>query len=195
MKKVLLLLAKGFEIYEASAFIDVIGWNLEEGDGSTRLYSCGFGREVKSTFEQRFLVDYLVSEVKADDFDALAIPGGFEPYGFYEEAYSEPFLALIREFAAQNKPIASICVGALPVAKSGLLKGCKATTYNQGGKRQKALREMGAEVQQVPIVQEGNIITSWGPGTAVEVAFLLLERLTSTENTNVVRRLMGFSVD
>jgi 4-methyl-5(b-hydroxyethyl)-thiazole monophosphate biosynthesis len=192
MKKVLLLLANGFEVYEASAFIDVIGWNHEEGDGSTRLYTCGITPEVTSTFGQRFVVDYLLSEVKADDYDALAIPGGFEPYGFYKDAYSEPFLSLIREFAAQNRPIASICVGALPVAKSGLLQGCKATTYNQGEKRQQALHEMGAEVQQVPIVQEANIITSWGPGTAIDVAFMLLERLTSTENTKHVRKLMGF---
>ena len=34
MKKVLLLLADGFEIYEASVFIDVIGWNLVEGDNT-----------------------------------------------------------------------------------------------------------------------------------------------------------------
>ncbi len=192
MKKVLLLLANGFEVYEASAFIDVIGWNHEEGDGTTRLYTCGITAEVTSTFGQRFVVDYLLSEVKADDYDALAIPGGFEPYGFYKDAYSEPFLSLIREFAAQNKSVASICVGALPVAKSGLLQGCKATTYNQGEKRQQALHEMGAEVQQVPIVQESNIITSWGPGTAIDVAFILLERLTSSENTKHVRKLMGF---
>jgi len=192
MKKVLLLLANGFEVYEASAFIDVIGWNHEEGDGSTRLHTCGITSEVTSTFGQRFVVDQLLSEVKADDYDALAIPGGFEPYGFYDDAYSVPFLSIIREFARQNKPIASICVGALPVAKSGLLKGCKATTYNQGEKRQQALHDMGAEVQQVPIVQESNIITSWGPGTAVDVAFMLLERLTSNENTKHVRKLMGF---
>jgi protein deglycase len=37
MKKVLLLLADGFEIYEASVFIDVIGWNLVEGDNSTQV--------------------------------------------------------------------------------------------------------------------------------------------------------------
>ena len=192
MKKVLLLLANGFEVYEASAFIDVIGWNHEEGDGSTRLHTCGITPEVTSTFGQRFVVDQLLSEVKASDYDALAIPGGFEPYGFYKDAYSEPFLSLIREFAAQNRPIASICVGALPVAKSGLLQGCKVTTYNQGEKRQQALHEMGAEVQQVPIVQEANIITSWGPGTAIDVAFMLLVKLTCSENTKHVRKLMGF---
>ena len=43
---------------------------------------------------------------------------GFEEYGFYEEAYKEPTLELIRSFAAAKKPIASVCVGTFPVAKS-----------------------------------------------------------------------------
>ncbi len=41
MKKVLLLLADGFEIFEASVFIDVIGWNHVEGDRNTELFTCG----------------------------------------------------------------------------------------------------------------------------------------------------------
>jgi 4-methyl-5(b-hydroxyethyl)-thiazole monophosphate biosynthesis len=36
MKKVLLFLTKGFETYEASVFIDIFGWNLIEGDKSTK---------------------------------------------------------------------------------------------------------------------------------------------------------------
>ena len=53
MKKVLLLLANGFEILEASAFIDVIGWNLKEGDQSTALHTCALSKEIKSAFDQK----------------------------------------------------------------------------------------------------------------------------------------------
>ena len=52
-KKILLLLSNGFEILEASLFIDVMGWNLEEGDQSTELYSCGLRKELKSSFGQK----------------------------------------------------------------------------------------------------------------------------------------------
>src|SRR6266542_6953413 len=107
MKKVLLLLPEGFETFEASVFIDVIGWNLEEGDGSTQLFSCGLKKEVKTSFNQTFVVDYTIDAVNPDDFDALAIPGGFEVYDFYREAYDERFLALIREFNSRSKIIAS----------------------------------------------------------------------------------------
>src|SRR5665647_1777765 len=130
MKKVLLLLADGFETFEASVFIDVIGWNLIEGDNSTELFTCGLRKEIKSSFNQRFIVDYLINDIDIGSFDALAVPGGFEVYGFYNDAYDEQFLGLIRGFKASNKFIASVCVGALPLGKSGVLKDKKGTTYN-----------------------------------------------------------------
>jgi len=76
MKKVLLFLADGFETYEASVFIDVIGWNQVDGDGTTQLFSCGLRREIKSSFNQRFIVDYLVDEIDTTEFETLVIPGG-----------------------------------------------------------------------------------------------------------------------
>jgi 4-methyl-5(b-hydroxyethyl)-thiazole monophosphate biosynthesis len=190
-QKILLLLANGFEILEASAFIDVMGWNLEEGDNSTKLYSCGLRSEISSSFNQKFTVDYIVNEVDVDSFDALVVPGGFKNYGYYEDAYNIEFLNLIREFTSQNKIIASVCVGALPLAKSGILKNKNATTYNQADYRQ-TLKNLGVVVSNEEIVIHDNLITSNGPSTAIEVAFILLERLTSKENTLQVRKLMGF---
>lgn len=192
MKKVLLLLADGFETFEACVFIDVIGWNLEEGDKSTKLYTCGLRKELKTSFDQRFIVDYTTEEVDVNDFDALAIPGGFEDYGFYKDAYHVHFLKIISTFRKQNKMIASICVGALPVGKCGILTGKKGTTYNNPIRRD-ALRSFGVEVLNQPIVIDDNIITSWNPSTAMDVAYLLLEHLTNKENTLHVRKLMGFA--
>ena len=190
-QKILLLLANGFEILEASAFIDIMGWNLEEGDNSTKLYSCGLRKEVNSSFNQKFIVNYLVNEVDIDSFHALVIPGGFKNYGYYKDAYNIEFLNLIREFRSKNKIIASVCVGALPLAKSGVLKNKNATTYNQAEYRQ-SLKNNAVVVSNEEIVIDDKLITSNGPSTATEVAFILLERLTSIENTLKVRKLMGF---
>ncbi len=191
MKKVLLLLADGFEILEASVFIDVIGWNHVEGDRTTELFTCGLKKEIKSSFNQRLIVDYLIEDIDLSSFDALAIPGGFEVYGFYDDAYHDKFLDLIRGFKTNNKIIASICVGALPVGKSGILNGKKGTTYNSAIRRG-ALQEFGVQVVNQPIVMDDNMITSWNPSTAVDVALLLLELLTTKNNADKVRGLMGF---
>jgi 4-methyl-5(b-hydroxyethyl)-thiazole monophosphate biosynthesis len=194
MKKVLLLLANGYETYEASVFIDVIGWNLVDGDHSTKLYSCGTNRVVTSSFDQKTIVDYTLEEICANEFDALAIPGGFEEYDFYRDAYSQAFLELVREFKSRGKLIASICVGALILGKSGILKNVRATTYNMKPARQDTLRSFGANVQNLPVVFAENTITCWNPSTAMDVAFLLLEELTSPENAAHIKAIMGFPV-
>ena len=191
MKKVLLLLANGFEFFEASAFIDVMGWNLEEGDCSTKLYIGGITKEIKSAFNHRLMADYLIDDLDVSEFDALAIPGGFEVYNFYHDAYSEKFTDLIRTFRTSDKIIASICAGALPLGKSGILKGKNGTVYRSPVRRE-ALRSFDVNVLDQPIVIDDNIITSWNPATAIDVALLLLELLTSKENADKVRQLMGF---
>jgi len=191
MKKILLLLAEGFEVFEASVFIDVIGWNLVHGNKSTQLSTCGLRKEIKSSFDQRFIVDYVIDDIKITEYDALAIPGGFEIYGYYTDAYNEKFLDLIRNFKANNKIIASICVGALPLGKSGILKDKKGTTYDSPT-RLDSLKEFGVNVINQPIVMDDNVITSWNPYTAINVALLLLEHLSTKENSDKVRHLMGF---
>ncbi|MDR3566024.1 MAG: DJ-1/PfpI family protein [Negativicutes bacterium] len=192
-KKVLLLLANGFEAYEASVFTDVLGWNKIEGDGSTTVITCGKHSRLKCTWNFTVVPEMLLADVDVALFDALAIPGGFEEAGFYEDAFCDEFLAIIREFDQAGKIIASICVGALPVGKSGVLEGRQGTTYHlNDGVRQKQLADFGVEVVDQPIVIDANIITSSSPATALDVAFTLLERLTSAENCRGVKRLMGF---
>jgi len=193
MKRVLLLVCRGTEIYEAAAFYDVLGWADLEGSEPIEAVAVGVSEEVRCTFGLRIKPDRLLEDVDAADFNALAIPGGFEEYGFYEDAYAPEVSELIRVFHDAGKPVAAVCVGALPVAKSGILEGRCATTYAlSGGHRRKQLAEMGANVKDCAVAEDGNVITSTGPSTAVDVAFRLLERLTGGENALHIRRLMGF---
>jgi 4-methyl-5(b-hydroxyethyl)-thiazole monophosphate biosynthesis len=193
VKKVLLLLCQGVEIYEASAFYDVLGWSKEYCEEKVEVVTVGLQNPVRGTFGIKIIPDCLLAEVEADDFDALAVLGGFETYGFYEQAYSQPVGNLIRRFDGLKKPIAAICVGALPVANSGILKGRQATTYHlRDGIRRKQLAEFGANVADKPIVYDGNVITSTSPATAMGVAFGLLGMLTDDENAARIQKLMGF---
>ncbi len=191
--KVLLFLAKGFETMEASAFIDVMGWAGDSFHNDVKVITCGFNKTVVSTFGVPVTVDILLKDVNVKDYDALAIPGGFEEYGFYGEAFSDKVSDIIRQFNAQNKMIASVCVGALVLAHSGILAGRRATTYHlNGGKRQKQLAEYGVEVVNEPVVKTDNILTSYCPQTAPEVAFILLGELIGKDKMLVVKKAMGF---
>lgn len=194
MKKILLLLANGFESYEASVFTDVFGWNLLEGDGSTKLDSVGLHPVLDCTWGYRCLPNFQLNEINIDDYDALVIPGGFEEAGFYVDAYDEQFFEVIRNFDKQEKLIASICVAALSIGKSGVLKNRKGTTYTfENNTRRDQLAEFGVNLVNERIVQDRNIITSSSPETSLDVAFMALEQLTSTANMQEVKRRMGFA--
>lgn len=191
--KVLLFLAKGFETIEASVFIDIIGWARNDYHHEIEVVTCGFNKTVVSTFGVPVIVDKLIGEINVDDYDALAIPGGFEEFGFYDEAFSSELSDIIIKFNRQNKPIATVCVAALAPGYSGILKGKEATTYHlNGGIRQQQLAEYGALIVNRPVVKSGNIITSYCPQTAPDVAFTLLEMLIGTADTEVVKTAMGY---
>jgi protein deglycase len=192
-KRVLILVAGGVELLELAAFTDVLGWADTLGSERIEVVCAGLHPRLRCTFGPDLIPDAQLDQLVLADFDALAIPGGFETAGFYTDAYAEPFLDAIRAFDRAGKPIAAICVAALPVAKSGVLKGRRATTYKLlGGKRRTQLAELGADVVDAPMVRDGNVITSTGPSTSVPVALALVEILTSRENAAQIRELMGF---
>ena len=194
MKRVLMLLANGVEPLEMAAFTDVLGWANLLGDHPVELVNAGLRRKIVTTFGLMLNPSFLLSDLDVSRFDALALPGGFEPSGFYEEALSEPFLATIRHFVEAGKPVASVCVSSVCLGVAGVLRDRNATTYHQeGGKRKNQLLETGARFVDRPVVVDDQIITSSGPGTATEVAFVLLEKITSVENAAVIRKKMRFT--
>ncbi len=193
MKKIFLLLCDGTEILEAAAFFDVFGWTGTENTEKVNVITAGLRTPVTCAFGLKVIPDIMLPDADAEKFDALAVPGGFGRFGYYTDAYSEPVIRLIKKFAESNKPIASVCVGALPVAKAGILTGRRGTTYHlMDGSSRKQLAEFGVQVVDASLVRDGNIITSTSPGTAVEVALNLLAELTGLENADHIRRIMGF---
>ena len=170
-----------------------MGWSRSFGIEPVDLITTGLRPELICTWNLIVRPELEFEKINVRDFDALAIAGGFEKAGFYEDAYDERLLNLIREFDKERKIIAAICVSALPVGKSGVLKGRKATTYDLlDGVRRKQLADFGAKVQDENIVIDKNIITSTGPSTGLDVAFKLLEMLTSFENVQIVKKFMRF---
>ena len=189
---ILLFLAQGFEDLEAVAILDVFGWtqyreNLKEASVTTT----GFHPIVKSRFGLKVEPDTLYSKVNPKDYQALVLPGGFHSHGF-DEAYDSRIHHLAREIHQAGGYIATMCVGILPIADAGLLNGKQATTYPYSRNHDNIdrLKKNGAKVVKGPVVMDDRIISCSGPGSSLEVAFLLMECLMGPEMAEQVRHYM-----
>ena len=190
-KRVLILLSNGFEVMEAGCFTEVFGWASIYGDTRFDQLSVGLRSPIRSTFGFDVIPEALLSDIKADDFDALVIPGGFGDAGFYEDALCEPFLETIRNFDRRKAPIAAVCVSALSLAAAGVLTGKRATVYHQiGGARKAELESRGVIFVDQPLVIDGHLMTSTGPGTGIELALKLLECLSTPAFSQEIRMRM-----
>lgn len=98
-----------------------------------------------------------IDELRADDYDALLVPGGRAP----QKLCKEPrVLELVRAFAAAGKPLAAICHGPQVLLAAGVLSGRSATCYR---KIAHELRAGGVHHRDAEVVVDGNLVTSRHP--------------------------------
>jgi protease I len=103
--------------------------------------------------------DLLVADARAEEFDALLLPGGVRnPDALRTDAAA---IALIRAFAKGGKPVAAICHGPWLLVEADLLRGRRATSWPS---IRTDLRNAGADVIDEAAVTDGNIVTSREPG-------------------------------
>jgi transcriptional regulator GlxA family with amidase domain len=118
-----------------------------------------------------------------DDFDTLFIAGGFIPAGFFQGIdvgdpliFKNPALInWIRTMSTRVRRLASVCTGAFALAESGLLNGRRATTHWDFCQRLMLdYPEVSVEPNQI-FIQEGNIFTSGGVTSGIDLALAMLE--------------------
>lgn len=192
-KHVLLFCARGFEDLEAAAIIDVCGWTeYREHIPTVKVVTTGFHERVRGRFGLVITPDVLIEDVQSDQYDALALPGGFHAWGF-DEAYDPRVHSLARAIHTAGGTIATMCVGILPIAEAGLLKGKKATTYPYSRNHDNPgfLRRHGCTPTRGPIEMADRIISSTGPAQAVEVSLLMLEALIGVDAVGEIKRFMA----
>ena len=189
---ILLFLAQGFEDLEAAATIDAFGWTqYREHLRKATVTTSGFRAKVKGRFGLTVNPDLLYPEINPKNYQALVLPGGFHSHGF-DEAYDIKIQRLAREIHGNGGYIATMCVGVLPIADAGLLRGKEATTYPHSRYHDNIgrLKAGGAKVVDRHVVMDDRIISCDGPGSSLEVVFLLMECLLGAEMTQEVRRFM-----
>ncbi len=174
MKKVLLLLADGFEEIEALGTTDILRrLNLEVVTAALKKKSVTGSHNITVT------ADELFSDIQADEFDAVVLPGGLP--GALNLYNDERVINLLYKFAAENKITAAICAAPMVLDKAGLLEKCVFTmypaedlyTYLRSGKRPVA--DM--------VVTDGKVITGKGPGATAAFAGAIAQALQLPEST------------
>jgi 4-methyl-5(b-hydroxyethyl)-thiazole monophosphate biosynthesis len=118
-------------------------------------------------------------------FDLVVLPGG-EP-GATSLAGDPTLAALLRRRATAAQPIGAICAAPKVLAAAGLLRDRDATSHPSV---EAQLRQAGARYSTARVVRDGAIVTSRGPGTALEFALALLELLGLTDRAAEMRAAM-----
>ncbi len=166
MKTALIVLATGFEETEAVTIIDVLR------RAKVEITSASLGDTlVVGAHAIKVMADTKLADVTEKLFDAIILPGGMG--GTDNLLASEDVRAMLKKHADQGRIVSAICAAPLVLEKAGVLAGKRATIYP--GLDAKLLSASRVTVDIV--VEDGNVITSKGPGTAMEFALHLVERL------------------
>lgn len=165
MKTALVLFAAGSEELEAISIVNIL-----RRAGITVTLAGLTGGALRGARGVTLQPDTELDAVLHDNFDMLVLPGG-QP-GTRNLKADARVLKLAREMAQQGRYVAAICAAPSVLAAAGLLDGKRATCFPT------CLDEFPAvKLSTAAIIEDGNIITSRGPGTAMDFALLLAERL------------------
>jgi len=197
MKKIAVFLFEGAELFEIATFTDLFGWNNIVGLKEFRdikVETISYKESIKCTWGGKIKVEKVITEEnigKFFDYDILVIPGGFGKANFFEGKNNEIFKKLIKYFSESNKIIVAICSAVINLLESGYIKNKKVTTYLLDNKRYfNQLKNYNIIPVEEEIVIDDNLFTCSGPGNALEMSFKLLEKLTSSENLEIVKKNM-----
>lgn len=178
MAKVLIPLATGFEEIEALTVVDV----LRRADIEVTLAGLHAG-PVYGAHAISVICDATIDDVDVDTFDMIVLPGG-QPGS--DNLSADPRIrTLLDAFEARKKLIGAICAAPIVLAAAGLLRNRNVTCYPSYRDRLQ-----GGMYLDSPVVCDGTIITSQGPGTALRFSLALVSLLAGSDTAERISKAM-----
>lgn len=169
MPKILIPLAQSCEELEAVTLIDLLRRARFE------VVSAGLEKElmpITASRGTRLLPDMTLDEALADTYDMVVLPGGLPGADYLDQ--DPRIIELLTNMAAEGRYVAAICAAPRVLVTARLLEGKRATSYP--GTLDK-MNVPGMTYLDRAVVVDGHIVTSRGPGTAMEFALTLIELL------------------
>ncbi len=173
--RVLVPLAGGVEELEAVTIIDV----LRRGGIEVTSASLTDSLTVQGSRGVSLLADAAWSSLDLAGFDALVLPGGGKGT---ENLSADPRVTdAVVAFNEAEKYVAAICAAPTVLARAGILNGRRATCYPT------CAEQLGpAYDDAAPVIADGNVITSQGPGTAMLFSLVLVQHFAGDETVQRV---------
>jgi 4-methyl-5(b-hydroxyethyl)-thiazole monophosphate biosynthesis len=176
MASVLIPLAQSCEELEAVTIIDLMR------RAGIDVITAGLDAEpVTASRGVRLIPDTTLDDALQNDYDMVVLPGGLPGADYLNQ--DERIQSLLKKMANSEKFTAAICAAPKVLASAGLLEGKRATAYPG------TLEKLGLDSTTLaaePVVKDGKVITSRGPGTAMDFALALIENLVGAEKRNEV---------
>jgi protein deglycase len=176
MARVLVPLAQGCEELEAVTIIDLLR------RAEIEVVTAGLDeRPVTASRGVVLIPDSIIDEIIDDEFDMIVLPGGLPGADHLDK--DSRIQALLKRQAQRGGYTAAICAAPKVLANAGLLNGKQATGY-PGVLDKMGLSDVNLLTQAV--VCDDKVITSRGPGTAMDFALELIEKLAGAEKREQV---------
>ena len=180
MARVLVPIADGVEEIEAVTIIDVLR------RAGVEVICAGLtGKPVTASRKVKLIPDTSLEAVKDEAFDMIVLPGGGDGV---DNLKRDPRVeAILRRMNQGKKWVTAICAAPMLLATYGILEGKEATSH-PSRREQTAIGNVRYHEQAV--IQDGHIITSRGPGTALEFALKLVEVLCGRKKVEELKEAM-----
>ena len=167
MKPVLLVIApKDFRDEE----LFVTQTELERCGLTTTIASSILG-ECEGSKGGKAIATIALSQINTDDYSTVVFIGGFGSRIFFDDASA---IELAKNMHAAGNTVAAICVAPVILAKAGLLNHRKATVFSS---EIETLESLGAHYTGMDVTVDGNIVTAYGPQSALRFAKRIAEQL------------------
>lgn len=176
MKKALIPIAPGFEEIEALTVVDI----LRRAGVEVTMAGTVEG-PIEGRTNIRVLTDTTLDKVADKEFDMIVLPGGKK--GTENLKGDERIRKMVVEHFRKDRYIAAICAAPVVLSIAGITRGRTVTSHPTVREELKSER-----LSEERVVVDGNIVTSQGPGTAMEFAFKLVELLLGKDKAKEVNK-------
>jgi len=162
--KAAVIFMNGFEEVEGLTVVDMLRRLDITCDivGKTEEVTGSHGITIKS--------DRLLESINSEEYNAIVLPGGLP--GATNLRDDEKVITTLKKMNSDGKIVAAICAAPIALERAGVLEGKEFTAYPGVGENIK-----GGKFKEELVVKDGNVITSRGPATSMEFAFIIAEAL------------------